>query len=76
MAIKDITDKQVCNEETAKAILCGDGDNIIKKDGGLYSVGWYLRWDVGDDIALLDGQFTAEDLEAIAFWMRRPKVKA
>jgi len=40
---------------------------------GLYSLGWYLGWSYGDDEATLDGEFTADDLEAIAWWMRNTK---
>lgn len=36
----------------------------------LYSGGWYLSVDTGDETATLDGEFTADDLEAIASWMR------
>jgi len=39
-------------------------------DGRLYSLGWYLSWDVGDLCAVLDGEFTPNDLEAIAIYMR------
>ncbi len=44
--------------------------NYIQKDGGLYSLGAYLAWSVGDDGAVLDGTFSAEELEAIAWWMK------
>lgn len=42
----------------------------IQEDGGLYCLGEYLAWSPGDETATLDGQFTAERLEAIAAWMR------
>ena len=42
----------------------------LQPDGGLYSVGWYLGWPVNDSTAILDGDFTADDLEAIAVYMR------
>lgn len=54
------------NEPTARKILEGS----IQPDGGLYSLGWYLGWKRGDGHATLDGQFTPDDLEAIAWWMR------
>lgn len=54
------------NEEQARKIL-GDA---IEGDNGLYSCGWYLAWSPHENTACLDGDFTAEDLEAIAWWMR------
>ena len=54
------------NEGKARKIL---GDDI-QKDGGLYSLGWYLSWSPDRDIACLDGEFSTDDLEAIAWWMR------
>jgi hypothetical protein len=42
----------------------------IDDEGGLYDVGWYLRFTPGRSDATLDGQFTADDLEAIAVYMR------
>uniref|UniRef100_A0A6H2A3X9 Uncharacterized protein n=1 Tax=viral metagenome TaxID=1070528 RepID=A0A6H2A3X9_9ZZZZ len=41
------------------------------EDGGLYSLESYLRWNVDDSEACLDGYFTADDLEAIAWWMNK-----
>jgi len=58
-------------ESEAKEILSDE----IQSDGSLYSLGWYLCWNAGDDKAVLDGDFTADDLEAIAFWMRKYKDK-
>lgn len=43
---------------------------IFQPDGSLASLGWYLDWPVGDREATLDGAFTADELEAIASWMR------
>jgi len=40
--------------------------------GQLYSPGWYLCVGTGISSARLDGRFTADELEAIAFWMRHP----
>ena len=48
--------------------------DCIKKDGGLYSLGWYLSWRIDDRTACLDGTFTAADLEAIASHMRKHQV--
>lgn len=53
------------DEKTARNLL---GDAIHPE--GLYNLGWYLGWERGADYATLDGQFTAEDLEAIAWWMK------
>ena len=43
--------------------------------GGLYSFKEYLRWDIGNKKATLDGKFTADELEAIAWWMRKGNKK-
>lgn len=37
---------------------------------GLYDLGWYLCANKGDSAATLDGIFTADQLEAIAIYMR------
>ena len=39
----------------------------------LHSHGWYLCARAIDSEATLDGAFTADELEAIATWMRNPK---
>lgn len=57
------------NEERARLIL-DEWSGTIKDDGSLYCCGWYLAWNLDDKEAVLDGRFTPEDLEAIAFWMR------
>ena len=41
--------------------------------GTLYARFWYLFAEKGVDTAFLDGTFTADQLEAIAFWMRHPE---
>jgi hypothetical protein len=41
--------------------------------GRLHDVSWYLHAVAGDERATLDGDFTADELEAIAAWMRNPK---
>jgi hypothetical protein len=38
-------------------------------DGGLYGMGPYLRWEPGQTSATLDGEFTADELRAIADYM-------
>lgn len=50
--------------------------SMIQPDGGLYDTSHdashdYLKWKPGDDTATLDGDFTADELEAIADHMRR-----
>lgn len=42
----------------------------ITPDGGLQGDGEYLSWQPGDETACLDGHFTADQLEAIAAYMR------
>lgn len=43
---------------------------VIQENNDLYSLGWYLFYGFGDKKATLDGEFTADDLEAIAVYMR------
>lgn len=64
------------NEQRARDIL-GKNDGsfnppfgAIKADGSLDDIGRYLSWSPGDDGVSLDGDFTAEELEAVAWWMR------
>jgi len=54
------------NEAKAREIL-GDW---IKPDGGLYCLGRYVSWHTSAPDACLDDNFTADELEAIAWWMR------
>lgn len=51
-------------EDAAKRVA----DTVTDK-GGLYDVGWYLRWITPDKQATLDGYFTADELRAIADYM-------
>jgi hypothetical protein len=51
------------NEERAREIL---GDRI-QSDGSLFDALCYLN--TRGSFATLDGEFTAEELEAIAWWM-------
>lgn len=46
---------------------------VITPDGNLYSLNWYLSYNKGAKDACLDGAFTADDLEAIAWWIRHSK---
>lgn len=40
---------------------------------GLENIGWYISWTVGDSKVVLDGEYTAETLEAIAWWMKHTR---
>ena len=62
------------DEVMAREIL-GDW---IKPDGGLYALGVYIAWPsaIGAaERACLDGHFTHEELEAVAWWMRNKVVR-
>jgi hypothetical protein len=54
------------NEQRAREVLGAE----IEHDGGLHNLGRYLSWAPGDQEAVLDGRFSAEHLEAIAWWMK------
>jgi len=54
------------NKKRATEILKDE----IDQDDGLFSADWCLSWDVGDTDAELDGVFTADELEAIAWRMK------
>lgn len=54
------------DEKQAREIL----GTWIKPDGGLYDGLQYLSYIPGDLDAMLDARFTADELEAIAWWMR------
>jgi len=56
------------DEERARAILEDD----IQEDGSLYCLGRYLSW-TGSNLATLDADFEADELEAIAWWMRKDR---
>ena len=60
------------NEEKAKEIL---ESALLKNSDMLFSLGWYLSWAPENVTATLDGEFSAEDLEAIAWWMRNKQKK-
>ena len=57
------------DREKAKSLL----GKSVNKDGGLFNLGWYLAWIVSCETATLDGAFEADELEAIAWWMRNNK---
>ena len=54
------------NEARARVIL----GKRIRLDGGLSDDEEFLEFGPGDDVAVLDGLFSADELEAIAWWMR------
>jgi len=56
-------------EETCHIIL---KDTEIS-DTGLFSLGKHLSWRVGDKEAILDGEFTIDELRAIAWFMENKK---
>ncbi len=60
------------DEKRANEILKNE---VKADDGGLYSLGWYLNWEIDDNEAILDGRFTADELEAIAWWMKNNYVR-
>lgn len=61
------------NEKIARKIL----GEWVQSDDTLYCLGQYLAWPSCTDkeYITLDAEFTAEDLEAIAWWMRNKKPK-
>jgi len=61
------------NEEKAREIL---REGVIQPDNSLDDFGWYLAWPSaeGPRAGSLDGRFTADELEAIAWWMRNKAV--
>jgi len=52
-------------EEIVRKLLPINEDNSIGP-----SYGHYMRWSLGDETVTLDSDFTVEELEAIAWWMR------
>ena len=54
------------SEERAREVL----SDFIQPDGTLYHGGQYLAWSPAEPNATLDAQFTADELEAIAWWMK------
>lgn len=58
-------------EARARELL---GDAAIRGNGGLAKNLPFISWQVGDDSACLDDYFTADELEAIAWWMRNAPV--
>jgi len=56
--------------EKILALCIKDGSNLSER------YRWYLSWTAKfGDTACLDGDFTANELEAIVVWMREKKVE-
>jgi len=62
-----LTGDRSVNEEEARKILEG----CILKDNSLYDQYQYLYWTIGETEVVLDGQFGVEELEAIAWWVKK-----
>ena len=58
-------ERAVMDEARARRVL-----GTAVKERGLFDSGWYLSYGFGREDACLDGDFTAEQLEAIAWFMR------
>jgi hypothetical protein len=54
------------DEQQARAIL----DDAVQEDGSLYSLGHYMCWNTDERKVTLDCEFSAEELEAIVWFMR------
>ena len=48
----------------------------LQPDGGLYWLSGYLSWNVGDRRVTIDGDYTAEELRAIAGHMDKASKSA
>ena len=44
--------------------------NYVTSKGCLHNLGWYLDWNPEDEMAVLDGSFTAEQLQDISNHMK------
>lgn len=66
-AVEKIREEQM-DEKKAREILGSD----IQDDESLYCLGRYLYWnkDEKNGDAVLDAEFSVDELEAIAWWMR------
>jgi hypothetical protein len=59
-------------EQGRETRLATDGlGDAVRSDGGLFACkpAWHVSWQPADDYVTLDGDFTADDLEAIAAHM-------
>lgn len=61
------------DEKQVKKIL---NDIYFRSNGGISSEeARYFAWTIGNTKATLDGEFTADELHAIAWWMRHKSAK-
>ncbi len=60
------------DEQKARKILEALKSDVIRDSGGLSCVNPYVSWhpDYSKEGVSLDAKFTADQLEAIAWWMR------
>lgn len=58
------------DEKRAREVL----GNAIQPDGGLFNSGQYMAWNPVNKDICLDADFTLEEVEAIAWWMRAHQV--
>ncbi len=58
------------NQQQAREIL---KDVTLTPDNSLRSFEPFLAWNAGSNNACLDGYFDADELEAIAWWMKNIK---
>ena len=54
-------------EDKARRIL---GRKVHPEDSTLYDLSDYVCWPAAARRIILDGEFTAEELEAMAWWIR------
>lgn len=58
------------NESIARKII----GHLIQPDNTLFSVGYYISWDGGDEITIDCGNESVDDIIAIAWWITNMKV--
>ena len=63
------------DESKAREILSSNLINI-GENNSLHSSGHYVDWYPTTKTATLDDEFTADELEAIAWWMRNKNAKS
>ncbi len=51
-------------------------ESCVQEDNSLLDMGWYLSWDVDENTACLVGDFTVEELRAIADHMDKYEIKS
>lgn len=65
-AARQVAKPEPMTEQRAREIL----GVSITANGSIYASVNYVYWLPGDDKATLDDRFSADELEAIAWWMR------